>query len=188
MSKIIKSVIVQAAKNFANSLRYFYPAHQNNGFNERNLSYQFAKAFEERPEACAFMEVPFQNQAAGRFDNHIDCLVFDAHITIFIECKRLYSREKAESLSEDLRRMSAENTLPLLDKLCRGRAPSKKRYRMVLVENWQESILNWWMARPSKINWPRELLPKTLTYGYIEVKPYQDGTLYWLYAFGLIEE
>ncbi len=134
------------------------------------------------------MEVPLHNRMANRFDNRIDCLVFDEYMAIFIECKRLYSREKAESLSEDLRRMTAENTIPLLDKLCRGRAPSKKRYRMVLVETWQENIVNWWRTKPSKINWSREMLPSTMTYGSVKVKSYEDGTLYWLYALELIEE
>lgn len=186
MTRVLKQVIKQAAANFSASLDVFYPAYGRNGFNERNLSYQLAKAFESRSGAHAFMEVPLKNLKTERFDNRIDCMLIDKKIVAFVECKRLYTPEKAKQLSADFERMSADNLFPLLTKPDCPRCTGRKVYRVMLTETWQKRTVEWWVARDSSRQWDHGWLPEDR--GFVEVKAYEGGsTLYWLYAFELLE-
>jgi hypothetical protein len=128
VSEVITSVLQQAAKNFAVSLDEFYPSYGSNGLNERNLTYQMSKAFAARSNAHAFMEVPFLNPVTERYEFRIDCMLFDPTTVAFVECKRLYSPEKAEQLRLDFHRMSA---------ITRAETSERSVYRVMLAETWQ---------------------------------------------------
>ncbi len=186
MKRIIKQVIKQAAANLSASLDVFYPAHGRNGFNERNLSYQLAKVFETRKGAHAFMEVPFQNSNTKRFSYRIDCMLIDPKIVAFVECKRLYSPEKADQLSKDFDRMNAANLTPIVKKLEAFQRTKRKVYRVMLTETWQEKTVDWWMGRGESRRWDSTWLPEDR--GFVEVKAWEgSNSLYWLYAFEQIE-
>lgn len=182
MSRVINRVIRQAAESLGSSLDQFYPSYGRNGLNERNLTYQMAKAFESRSDAYAFMEVPFLNTATGRYDYRIDCMLFDKDRVVFVECKRLYKPEKAQQLIVDLQRMNAENLAPVLEKFTAEKPRSRSVYRMILAETWQKPITEWWKGSNSGRTWDGSWLPEDR--GVIEVKTFDnDKTLYWLYAY-----
>ncbi|WLH27377.1 hypothetical protein [Pseudomonas canadensis] len=186
MKHLIKQVIDQAAASFSASLDVFYPAHGRNGFNERNLSYQLAKAFESRVGAHAFMEVPFENAKTGRISYRIDCLLVDTQTVAFIECKRLYSPEKAQQLGDDFKRMNVENLEDIVKRIKCADGAERKVYRVMLTETWQKKTVDWWGARDTSRSWNNDWLPEQR--GFVEVKAYQGfNTLYWLYAFEQLE-
>ncbi|WP_225776451.1 hypothetical protein [Pseudomonas sp. Marseille-Q5115] len=162
---------------------HFYPAHNTNGFNERNLTYQFAKAFENRKNSCAFMEVPFFNKKREVFSHHIDALVFDKRIALFIESKRLFSPDKVSEIKADFERMNEANLLPVLEKLCLRQNPNRIPYRLILAETWKEKVTDWWMGGDTTVTWDRSWIPKDR--GVITVKEWEHSSakLHWLYAF-----
>ena len=171
-----------ASEEFAGNLEYFYPAHGNNGFNERNLSFRFAKEFEKRPHSCAFMEVPYYNERLDKFNKRIDCLAIDNRMAIFIEAKRLYNSIKASELSKDLNRLDKEITSSILAKLSRREKPTHV-YSLLIAETWQPSVVDWWEGRSSAISWSKDLFPESLEKKTIKVKQFEDATLFWLYAY-----
>lgn len=182
MSRAIDRVVFQAAESLGNSLNKFYPSYGRNGLNERNLTYQLAKAFESRRNAYAFMEVPFLNAATGRYDFRIDCMLFDKDQVVFVECKRIYSPEKVDQLLVDFQRMNTNNLAPVLEKFTTRKLRARKVYRMMLSETWQKPIADWWGKCNGGRDWDRSWLPEHR--GVIEVKTFNNGnTLYWLYAY-----
>lgn len=181
VSRVIERVIRQAAESLSGSLHEFYPSYGRNGLSERNLTYQMAKAFESRSNASAFMEVPFRNPATERYDNHIDCMLFDKERVIFVECKRLYKLEKARQLMIDFQRMNIENLEPVLKKFTASKPRVRKVYRMILAETWQKSVTEWWTSTNSGRTWNGSWLPEDR--GVIEVRTFGETTLYWLYAY-----
>ncbi len=187
MQQLIKQVIDQAAANLSASLDVFYPAYGRNGLNERNLSYQLAKVFETQNNAAhAFMEVPFINPDTERYEHRIDCMLLDTETVAFVECKRLYSPEKAEQLRLDFERMNVQNLIPILDNFVGSHRIARKVYRVMLTETWQKLTVDWWVARDNSRSWNNDWLPEER--GVVEVKTFENGnTLYWLYAVELIE-
>lgn len=187
LQQLIKQVIDQAAANLSASLDVFYPAYGRNGLNERNLSYQLAKVFETQNNAAhAFMEVPFINPDTERYEHRIDCMLLDTETVAFVECKRLYSPEKAEQLRLDFERMNVQNLIPILDNFVGSHRIARKVYRVMLTETWQKLTVDWWVARDNSRSWNNDWLPEER--GVVEVKTFENGnTLYWLYAVELIE-
>lgn len=186
MNNVIKQVMDQAAANLGASLDVFYPAYGRNGLNERNLSYQLAKVFEARDGAHAFMEVPFMNPQTERYEHRIDCMLLDKETVAFVECKRLYSPEKAEQLRNDFARMNSHNLMPILDNFVGAHRIDRKVYRVMLTETWQKLTVDWWVDRDRSRSWNNDWLPQDR--GVVEVKTFDNGnTLYWLYAFERLE-
>lgn len=183
MSKIIISVINDAASALNSSLNYFYPAWGENGFNERNLTYQMAKSFEKRKASCAFMEVPFKDARRNVYGYHIDALMFDRYVALFVESKRIYNIDKMEELWRDYERMTLANLRPVIDNLCLRPIEARKLYRVVLAETWSSEIARWWMGEESSRNWDRSWLPHNRGALPVRVWSEQGATLHWLYAF-----
>lgn len=183
MSKIIHSVIVDAAATLDESLNYFYPAWGKNGFNERNLTYQMAKAFERRKASCAFMEIPFLDQERKVYGKHVDALMFDPYLALFVESKRLYSAEKLNELKLDYERMTISNLQPVLDDLCLRLSGRRQAYRVILAETWSARVAHWWAGKESSLEWDRTWLPNATS--IVPVRTWSDSgsTLFWLYAF-----
>lgn len=186
VSRVINSVIRQAAENFAASLSAFYPSYGRNGLNESNLTYQVAKAFETRSNAHAFMEVPFLNPITRRYEYRIDCMLFDNQQVLFVEGKRLFTPEKAEQMRIDFQRLKVENLVPVLEKFNPSHTRTRSVYRVILAETWQEKTAHWWKMKDSSREWDNSWLPEQR--GMVEVKTFDNGnTLYWLYAYEQLE-
>lgn len=91
---VIEDAIELAAKNFGRMLNAFYPAQGEEGFSERNLTFQFAHAFLELNKgANTFMEVPCLKPGTDLWHHHIDGYVFTPEVGAFVESKRLEYRE-----------------------------------------------------------------------------------------------
>ncbi|WP_312960123.1 hypothetical protein [Stutzerimonas nitrititolerans] len=183
LSKIIHSVVADAASGLNSSLNHFYPAWGRNGFNERNLTYQMAKSFEKRKASCAFMEIPFFDSNREVYGKHVDALMFDRYVALFVESKRLYSPDKLEQLRLDYERMTVENLGPVLESLCLRPSAARKSYRVILAETWSTAVSDWWEGKDSPRSWSRAWMPPDT--GVIPVRTWKDSgaTLYWLYAF-----
>ena len=182
-NKIIESTIIEAKTKFQKSIEEFWPAYSKNGFNERNITFHFAHAFANRPCSCAFMEVPFLNKKSKRHDLHIDCYVFDNEIGIFVESKRLYSIEKANSISSDIKKMNHKNISYIL-KNRHEENPPNSIYTLVLAESWSPEINNWWKDGESDIvHWDDRDFPDEMIYDVCEIEKWGDLTLSWLYAY-----
>ena len=182
-NKIIESTIIQAKDNFRRSLEFFWPAYESNGFAERNITFQFAHAFANRPCACVFMEVPYFNKKSKVHDLHIDCYVFDQQIGIFIESKRLYSIEKAESIIKDINKMNQENISYIINNLHEGNIPNTV-YTLILAESWNQGISKWWVeGENGKIKWNEKDFPENMIYSACEVGNETDSSLTWLYGY-----
>lgn len=182
MSLVIDRTIKLAAERFKASLCYFYPAYNNNGFNERNLTYQFAKEFERRDESCAFMEVPYHNPKFNKYNKRIDCLVTDPNLAVFVESKRLYNSIKAAEMAKDVERLNRKNTNAILSKLSERGVP-EHIYMLLLAETWQPSVVAWWCGEKTRITWNKSLLPGDITRKSIKVSEHSGKSLYWLYGY-----
>ena len=180
---IIESTIIEAKNRFRTSLEGFWPAYNSNGFAERNITFQFAHAFANRPCSCAFMEVPLFNKESNNYNLHIDAYVFDREIGIFIESKRLYNAENAVAILNDIHRMNTTNLNGILDELHQNKLPNFI-YALVLAESWSNSINQWWVNGESeKIKWDDTDFPEDMTYGLCEVEKWDNSALSWLYGY-----
>jgi hypothetical protein len=181
-SQIIENVLKKAADQFKKSVNIFWPAVGSNGFNERNLSFQFARMFMERKASNAYMEVPFDNKISQRRDLKFDAYMFDHAIGIILECKRLYNNIKYKEIIEDLERMNTANIGDIFENMyCIERRP-KSIYAMILAESWSTDINNWWLGEKSKIKWDRSQFGKNMIFGFHEVGK-RNQTFYWLYCY-----
>lgn len=185
-SSIIETTLSDAVKSLNASLDLFYPAYNNNGFNERNLTYHFAKEFEKRNGACAFMEVPYYNTKLHKYNKRIDCVVLDQRTAIFIECKRLYNSIKAREIKEDIKRINSKNVTSILNNLSNRPIP-KYTYKLIIAETWQESAVKWWDDKPTRLSWDPSGFPGDMYYSWKLVRKYGKKNLYWLYCYQRIK-
>jgi len=84
----------------------FYPSLGSIGFQERNLTVNFSKAYEQMfPTALAWFEFQFKVEKNHK---HVDCLIFDkeSQRIILIEAKRLNSNRKLKGIKEDIERIN----------------------------------------------------------------------------------
>ncbi len=182
IDRSLTQIVHDAAQSLTNGLRHFYPARNKNGFNEANLSYHLAKVFEKRPGACAFFEIPLWNNTRAKFNQRIDCLVFDRHIAVFVECKRLYSNQKSSEIAADFKRLTWQATRQILDDMTDKPDIDRSVYRLVLMETWQQSVVNWWQGEASRLKWDCSWHP--VTRGSVLIRNFDsDVSLYWLYGF-----
>ena len=185
-NQIIENTIKEASKKFRNQLKKYWPAEGYNGFHERNLSFQFANAFLNRPGACSFMEVPFLNDKSKRYDRHFDAYVFDKRIGILVECKRLYQIEKNKEIINDLKRMNKTNINKVMKRHHDNSRP-KSIYALIIAESWSDNINDWWVNGSSEtIKWKHSEYRKNMIYDIMEVAK-RNETLYWLYCYREIQ-
>lgn len=181
-NQIIEKVINNAADNFGKSANTFWPAFDYNGFNERNLSFQFAHEFMKRPSSHAFMEVPFPDKITKKHKYRFDAFVFDSSIGIFIECKRLYHKDKYEEILLDLERMNKKNISRIFDEMYRIKTWPKNIFALIIAESWSTDINNWWLGEDSKKRWDRSKIQEGMVFGCQEVGR-RNETFYWLHCY-----
>ncbi|GEM_PF-4379197 len=95
------------------------------------------------------MEVPFKDARRNVYGYHIDALMFDRYVALFVESKRIYNIDKMEELWRDYERMTLANLRPVIDNLCLRPIEARKLYRVVLAETWSSEIARWWMGEKS---------------------------------------
>lgn len=146
----------------------------------------FENEFVKRPNARAFMEVPYFNKELEKYNKRIDCVVFDQRNAIFIECKRLYKSVKAEELKRDIKRLNKSTIQGMLNHSFINTQPSNI-YRLAIAETWQESVANWWLGNSSNISWSQGGFPTGLYFSGRVVFEMNSRKLYWLYAYEKID-
>jgi hypothetical protein len=189
-NKIIEQTIKEAINTFSNTLEKIYPAYNDNGFNERNLTFHFANAFINlRKNSNAIMEIPFYNEKNRKHDTHIDAYLFDKEIGIFLESKRMNNLSKANEVSNDLINKMNKKNLSYIRKKCHLNEYPEKTFIMVLCETWNEGHKSWWTKdKYISEEWKDISFPYKLYYGRKDVKKWKDESLLsWLYAYKLIK-
>lgn len=182
MSRIIKNVIRQAAVSQAESLKTLWPSWRNNGLHEQNLTFNMGFAFKARSRSSVFPEIPFRKLDGERYDNHIDCLMFDPSIIIFLESKRLYKPQGLQSLRDDYQRMSADHLHPVIERI-RNFTPARPVYRLLMAETWKQSIADIWLGRTEREKWNISWLGGSVVGTKDVWSSVADETLTWLYAY-----
>ena len=197
--KLIENTIRAAAKRFEESLKRHYPAVGGNGFNERNMTFQFAHEFCQRENTHAFFEVPFKTQERNRNDNHFDAMLFDNTLLLVVESKRLLSKAKNESIKADIKRLrNSPYIRSLRDRFEKPMGAPRRECGLVIAEHWEErssngKMIRWWCKGSAEWPWSRVGYPKDWRYRSIHVTDFSPegnkdapATLYWLYCYGLL--
>ena len=101
----IDKVLQRYKENYCRIFEKIYPSHGGTGFTERNLSVNFAKAYESvYPDAITWYEFQF----GKRNSQHYDAIIVDPENKklIVIESKRFTNTEKKiESVGNDIERI-----------------------------------------------------------------------------------
>jgi len=180
---IIEDAVRKAAETFYVMLEGFYPARGDNGFCERNLTFQFAHAFVSmEKQRCAFMEVPWCHAESDRWIKRIDGYVFTPEIGIFIECKQIYQKRKADALLADLERLSHTSLTRVINEFTRlapkNHQHPKKFYALGLAESWNADVTRWYsIFKDYRVN---SLIVKTFEWK-------KQNRLQWIYAYKQID-
>ncbi|GBE41441.1 hypothetical protein BMS3Bbin09_01345 [bacterium BMS3Bbin09] len=182
----IEDIIKKAAKRFTRTINNLHPAYNNNGFNEKNLTFNLSHEFAKRPYSNALMEIPFYNDKNKKHDNYFDAYLFDSEIGIFLESKRLINISKAKEIIEDLSRLNKKDNLKyIINNLQESQSP-KKIFILVLAESWSNSTYDWWVSGSCKeTKWDSLRFPRKMHYGIRHIKKYteDDSLISWLYAY-----
>ena len=122
-------------------LSSFYPSLGNTGFQERNLTVNFSKAYEKafsRDNVFSWFELQFGENNS----NHFDCLIVNVsrEEMFFIESKRFSdTKKKVKSVLSDIKRVN-DFIYSELDKDGRFASFSDyKTYGVILADIWQEN-------------------------------------------------
>jgi len=144
--KKIETAIEKATKDYPKSLYEYYPGYKENGIPERNLTFQFVRAYlAGNKGAHAFFEVPFEN--GNKKVAHYDAIIIDNSTLIIIEAKRLHSKGKAKAIEEDVAKIVKKKFIKeIKDNF--NINPPKKIYGLILADAWKSKIDkglgNWW--------------------------------------------
>lgn len=104
MEKKIEKAMETLRSDYQESLESYDPRKGKNGITERNLTFQFVKAFlQQNDKAHSFMEVPFKPR--NQKYKHFDAIIFDPVSLIIIESKRLFQIDKARDIHNDVDRI-----------------------------------------------------------------------------------
>lgn len=138
---MLEKVFENFKKEYDHILGSFYPSLGSTGFQERNLTTNFAKAY-EKTFAEDDVIVWFELQFGDCRDNHFDCLVIDKtkRQIILIESKRFVSAEsKKSSVEKDIKRINdyIKNDYKTDKRFANYR--NYDVYGLVLADVWEEN-------------------------------------------------
>ena len=99
---MIEKVFLEYEQIYRNILNKFYPSLNSTGFQERNLTVNFSKSFDNvygRENVVSWFELQF----GEKNNNHFDCVIIADKKVFFIESKRFSSTKlKKESVNKDI--------------------------------------------------------------------------------------
>lgn len=143
---MLEEVFKNFEKEYQNIFSSFYPSLESTGFQERNLSVNFSKAYEKaypNDNVFSWFELQFRNEKDEPV-NHFDCLI--VNITkkeiYFVEAKRFKSAKRQEDrCKKDIERIEKYINDPegFLDDKRFVDFLSFKKYGLILADVWQES-------------------------------------------------
>ena len=152
---IKQEVFINFEKEYQNVFSSFYPSLEGTGFQERNLSVNFSKAYEKaypNDNVFSWFELQFPNDK-GELVNHFDCLIIN--ITkkeiFFVEAKRFKSAKRQEERSKkDITRIKSFVENRFSKDIRFQDFQDFQLYGLILADVWQES--------PSKIKLYKKFL------------------------------
>ena len=104
--RTFKEIFVYYQNIYRNILKEFYPSLGSTGFQERNLTVNFSKAYEQacRPEDVLSW---FELQFGEKRNNHFDCVIINKarKEILIVESKRFTSSSKKDSVLKDVQRI-----------------------------------------------------------------------------------
>ena len=138
----VDKVLQRYKENYCRIFEKLYPSHGSTGFTERNLSVNFAKAYESiSPDAVTWYEVQF-----GPKNNlHYDTMIINPtkKEIVIVESKRLsHVKKKVGEIGEDIQRIREFKTKHLAE--FTDRIPDLQDYSVVgviLADIWTEGDL-----------------------------------------------
>lgn len=130
MKTEIDRVIENYKSRYLNIFKNYYPAHDGTGFTERNLSVNFASAFESiHSNSFTWYEVPVGESKK----EHIDAIIFN------IESKRFANpRQAVNSINNDISKMTDKANKILITKELANHE-EYKYFGVVLADVWTEN-------------------------------------------------
>lgn len=207
----IEGVVRSASKAFSEMLADFYPAFGYNDFNEKNIVLQLSQAFHSRywhPQQTrksrimgTFLELPVCKTITKDKPRRIDGYFYNSNYALFVECKRLYSKEKSEQVIADIHRL--RKWVPALlrykwiDKTIRKHIPvyrPNRVYQLIVCSHWDidsmKSTVNWWEKGSGQEDnhWCQDDYPTDMKYRSLLIRSYPEwGDYYWLYCYAAID-
>lgn len=115
----IRRTLVATGETYKNVFRYYYPAHDGNGFTERNQTFNFSHNYIKNSyDAVIWQELPVKCKVK---EGHIDTLIIDNELKIilFVEAKRISRSQisrKFSSIKDDINRLCADDFISSLPK------------------------------------------------------------------------
>ena len=138
---MLEKVFENFKKEYDHILGSFYPSLGSTGFQERNLTTNFAKAYEktfDKDDVIVWFELQFGEEN----NNHFECLIINKtkRQIILIESKRFVSAEsKKSSVEKDIKRINdyIKNDYKTDDRFKKYRKYDV--YGLILADIWKES-------------------------------------------------
>ena len=138
---MIEQVFSNFKKEYDHILDSFYPSLGSTGFQERNLTTNFAKAYEKtfnEDDIVVWFELQFGEQK----NNHFDCLIINKnkqHIYL-IESKRFVSADaKKNSVQKDIERINNYVSVGFKKDERFEKFKNYKVFGLILADVWEES-------------------------------------------------
>ena len=103
-----KQTFINYRQVYKNILKSFYPSLGSTGFQERNLTVNFSKAYEttnKSEDVCSWFELQFGEKK----NNHFDCVIINStrKEILIIESKRFTSSAKKDNINKDIERIES---------------------------------------------------------------------------------
>lgn len=152
MKKLIEKIrktFIDTGETYANTFKYYYPSHGENGFTERNQTFNFSHNYLKNDyNAVVWQELPVK---CSEKKGHIDTLIVDNELkaVLFIEAKRISKNQISRefiSIKEDIKRLCAEDFIASIP-------------QGVVIDNYQHYILyltDTWYNSNKRVTDPRK--------------------------------
>lgn len=129
MNELISRTFETTCQSYKHILENYYPAHDSNGFTERNLTFNFSHNYlSENKEAIIWQECPLKD------GKHFDTLIIDdqKNSIVIVEAKRLNSEGKLNEIVNDFDRIVKFNNEIGL----KGERRNYDIYGLLLIDVW----------------------------------------------------
>ena len=136
---MIEKVFLEYEQIYRDILNKFYPSLNSTGFQERNLTVNFSKCFDNvygRENVVSWFELQF----GEKNNNHFDCVIIADKKIFFVESKRFSSAKlKKDSANEDILRIEDFVKNGFCDDVRFANFRKYEIYGVILADVWKET-------------------------------------------------
>ena len=138
LKEILEVTFEKTKSIYERILKDFYPSLGSTGFQERNLTVNFSKAYENVCKAESVLSW-FELQFGDKKNNHFDCVIINnARKELFIvESKRFTSSTKKQSILSDVERINTFVEAGLDERF--DEYKNHKVFGVILADIWKEN-------------------------------------------------